>query len=352
MDLNLHLVRYLAAVIDEGHFGRAAERLYISAPSLSQQVRKLERALGVELVDRSAHPVRPTPAGERFLAEARDALAAADRAVAALEAHRHELASTLRIGFITGAAGTFTPRILDELRNEVPDVSVRLMELPWPQQASAVREGVVDAALVRPPITEAAGLRLDVVRHEARVVALPVTHRLAARAEVSLTDLDGEVHVTYDEADPAWVRWWACDPRPSGTPVRYGPSVRTIDELLEVVATGQAVAITGAFVNGCHSHPEVTFVPVTGVEPGPLSLCTRADDSSPLVAALRRAVSRLRANNPTEPGSPSEPQPGAVIAADRTLHRIPEPWADSSGNTRDIQHRPVLTEGPAETAGP
>ncbi|MEU5570713.1 LysR family transcriptional regulator [Streptomyces coeruleorubidus] len=318
VDLNLHLVRYLAAVIDEGHFGRAAERLYISAPSLSQQVRKLERALGVELVDRSAHPVRPTPAGERFLAEARDALAAADRAVAALEAHRHELATTLRVGFITGAVGRFTPHVFDELRREVPDVSVRLMELPWPQQASAVRDGVVDAALVRPPITEAAGLRLDVVRHEARVVALPVTHRLAAHAEVSLTDLDGEVHVTYDEADPAWVRWGACDPRPSGAPVRYGPSVRTIDELLEVVATGQAVAITGAFVDGCHRHPEVTLVPVAGAEPCPISLCTRTDDSSPLVAALRRAVHRLRANDPTQPSSSREPQPEAVPVPTRS----------------------------------
>ncbi|MGW0828134.1 LysR family substrate-binding domain-containing protein [Streptomyces sp. NPDC002845] len=119
----------------------------------------------------------------------------------------NELATTLRVGFITASAGPFTPRMLDELRREVPDVSVRLTELPWPQQALAVREGVVDAALVvRPPITEAAGLRLEVVRHEARVVALPVTHRLAARAEVSLTDLDGEPHVTSDEADPAWVR--------------------------------------------------------------------------------------------------------------------------------------------------
>lgn len=62
MDLNLHLVRYLVAVVDEGHFGRAAQRLYVSAPALSQQVRKLERSLGVELIDRSTRPLRPTPA--------------------------------------------------------------------------------------------------------------------------------------------------------------------------------------------------------------------------------------------------------------------------------------------------
>jgi len=155
----------------------------------------------------------------------------------------------------------------EQLRGEVPGAFVQLVELSWPQQASAVRDGIVDASLVRPPIADAAGLRLDVVRHEPRVVALPVTHRLAAFTELAFTDLDGEPHVTDDEADPAWVHWWACDPRPSGIPVRCGPSVRTMDELLEVVAAGEAVAITGAFVADSYRHPEVTFVPITDVEP-------------------------------------------------------------------------------------
>ncbi|MFF5260010.1 LysR family transcriptional regulator [Actinomadura viridis] len=301
MDLNLHLVRYLVTVLDEGHFGRAAQRLYISPPALSQQVRRLERALGVELVDRSAHPVRPTAAGERFLADARTALAAADRAVAAVEAYRREQATTLRVGFITASAGPRVRHMLAELRREMPGVSVRLVELPWPEQATAVRDGVVDAALLRPPVADTGGLRLDVVCHEPRVVALPVTHPLAARTEVSIGDLDGEPHVTDDEADPAWVRWWACDPRPSGVPVRYGPSVRTMDELLEVVAAGQAVAITGAFVADGYRHPEVAMVPLDGVEPCPLSLCTRAAETSPLVAALRRAARRLHAEEGPRP---------------------------------------------------
>ncbi|MFE7215391.1 LysR family transcriptional regulator [Streptomyces sp. NPDC001698] len=295
MDLNLHLVRYLVAVVDEGHFGRAAEKLYISAPALSQQVRKLEHTLGVELIDRSAHPVRPTTVGHRFLAEARHALAAADRAVAAVEAHRRELAATLRLGFITASASPRIRHLIDELRREVPDVSVQRVELAWPQQASAVRDGVVDAALVRPPIADTTGLRLDVVHHEPRIVALPLTHRLATREAVELADLDGEPHVTGDEADPSWVRWWACDPRPSGVPVCYGPSVRTMDELLETVAAGQAIAITGGFVANGYRHPEVTFVPITDAEPCPISLCTRAADTSPLVTALRTAARSLHA---------------------------------------------------------
>jgi DNA-binding transcriptional LysR family regulator len=290
VDLNLHLVRYLVAVVDEGHFGRAAARLYVSGPALSKQVRALEQKLGADLVDRSAHPLVPTEAGRRFLPEARAALAAADRAVAAVEAHRRAQAGVLRLGFMTAATGTHTRRILDLVQREVPAASVQLVQLPWPDQAASVRAGTVDASLVRPPIVDTDGLRLEMVRHETRVVALPAGHRLATRTAVRLDDLDDDPHVTDDETDERWVRWWACDPRPSGRTVRYGPVVHTMDELLEVVASGEAIAITGGSVPDSFRHPEVVFPPVTDAEPSRISLCTRVDDRSPLVEALRRAA--------------------------------------------------------------
>ncbi|MCF7551735.1 LysR family transcriptional regulator [Pseudonocardia sp. WMMC193] len=289
MDLNLHQARYLVAVVDEGHFGRAAERLFVSPPALSKQVRALERALGAELVDRTAHPVRPTAAGELFLAEARDALAAADRAIAAVRRHRQERAGTLRLGFMTASAGQAVQQVLDQVRRAT-ECTVRLVQLGWSEQVEAVRAGRVDAAVVRPPFADTSGLRLDVLRLEPRVVALPVGHRLAARASVCLAELDGLPHVADDEVDQRWVRWWACDPRPSGVPVRYGPVVHTMDELLEVVAADQAVAITGGSVPDGHRHPGVAFVPVQDVAPCPISLCTRAGDRAPPVVALRRAV--------------------------------------------------------------
>lgn len=294
MDLNLHLVRYLVTVVDEGHFGRAAARLYVSGPALSKQIRALETRLGVDLVDRRAHPVVPTEAGRRFLPEARAALAAADRAVATVDAHRRDLAGVLRLGFMTAATGTHTRRVLDVLQRDVPAASVQLVQLPWPDQAEAVRAGRVDASLVRPPVVDTDGLQLDVIRHEPRVVALPTGHRLATRTVVNLADLDGEPHVFDDETDEAWVRWWACDPRPGGVPVRWGPTVHTMDELLEVVAAGAATAITGGSVADSYRHPEVVFVPVTDAEPCPISLCTRTDDPSTLVGALRRAVRVVR----------------------------------------------------------
>lgn len=294
MDLNLHLVRYLVAVVDEGHFGRAAAQLYVSGPALSKQIRTLERKLGVDLLDRSAHPLVPTEAGRRFLTEARVALVAADRAVAAVEAHLRAAAGVLRLGFMTAATGIHTRRILDLVQREIPGASVQLVQLSWGEQSEAVRAGTVDASLVRPPIVDADGLRLEVVRHEPRVVALPAVHPLATRTAVELADLDGEPHVTDDETDEQWVQWWACDPRPSGVPVSYGPTVHTMDELLEVVAAGEAIAITGSSVVDSYRHPEVVFLPVADIEPCLISLCTQIDDQTPLVAALRRAVRLVR----------------------------------------------------------
>lgn len=288
--LNLHLAHYLATVVDEGHFGRAARRLHVSGSALSKQVRTLEDKLGVELVDRSAHPVVPTEAGRLFLAEAREALAAADRALAAVAAHRRAGAGVLRLGFITATTGAHTRRILERMRQEVPDVSVQLVHLPWSARADAVRDRTVDACLVGPPILDAAGVRLDLVRHETLVVALSAGHRLAHRSSVGLADLDDEVHITDDRADPRWVRWWAHDPRPSGRPVRYGASAHTVDEMLEVVASGVAIAITGGYVGGSHRHPGIVFLPVVDAHPCPISLCSRVDDTSPAVEALRQAV--------------------------------------------------------------
>ncbi|WP_224387741.1 LysR substrate-binding domain-containing protein [Pseudonocardia sp. ICBG1293] len=295
--LNLHLTQYLAAVVDEGHFGRAAQRLHVSGSALSKQIRTLEDKLGVELVDRRTHPVGPTEAGRLFLTEAREALAAADRALAAVAAHRRAEAGVLRLGFMTATTGAHTRRILERMRREVPDVAVQLIHLPWSAQADAVHDRTVDACLVGPPILDTAGVRLDLVRNETLVVALPAGHHLADRSSVVLADLDEEVHITDDRADPQWVRWWAHDPRPSGRPVRYGASAHTVDEMLEVVASGVAVAVTGAYVGGSHRHPGIVFLPVVDAHPCPISLCTRADATAPAVEALRRAVDADRATS-------------------------------------------------------
>ena len=128
-DLNLRLVSSLLVVVAEGHFGRAADRLFVTAPALSQQIRRLEEQVGVELVDRSSHPVVLTAAGEVFVADARPALEFAVRAMNGLDALERRRARRLRIGFINGAAGSLGRAVIDSLHAEV-----ELVQLDWSQQ--------------------------------------------------------------------------------------------------------------------------------------------------------------------------------------------------------------------------
>ncbi|MFC9839853.1 LysR family substrate-binding domain-containing protein, partial [Rhodococcus sp. NPDC127530] len=200
----------------------------------------------------------------------------------------------VRLGFMAASLAGPTRRFLELVRERRPRLEVALVELQWADLASTVRSGEVDASILRPPVSDRSGLRLDVLCDEARVAVLPVGHALAGRDYVDLGDLDDEPHVRSDGADPEWVRWWACDPRPSGRPVIYGPSVRTMDEMLEVVASGAAIVITSKFVDDTRRHEGVVFVPVRDAPRSAVCLCTRRDDLSAGTRALIDGATEFR----------------------------------------------------------
>ena len=132
--MELRQMRYFVAVAEELHFGRAAERLHIAQPAVSQQVRRLEENLGVQLLQRTKRRVRVTAAGEAFLEHARGVLARADEAiVAAQEASRGD-AGRLAIGFVTSALYGAVPDIIRVFRENSPGVHLSLHELPSTQQ--------------------------------------------------------------------------------------------------------------------------------------------------------------------------------------------------------------------------
>lgn len=284
-DLSLRALQALSVVVDEGHFGRAAEKLYITTPALSQQIRRLETQLGVRLLERNAHPIELTEAGRILLPRAREILDTADQAVGLLIALQRRESRHLRIGFINGAAGRVGRAVLDALHSPF-----ELVHLDWSEQQSAVASGKVDAAFVRPPLPPVEGLALELIGEEPRVVVLPRGHRLAEKTSIAIAELDTEVHVRSEAFGEEWLRWWSVDPRPSGMPVRYGPSVRTMDELLEVVANGAAVAITAATISEYYTRNDVAFVPISDIDPCAIELCTRVDEPHPGVSDLRRTV--------------------------------------------------------------
>jgi DNA-binding transcriptional LysR family regulator len=181
--MELRALRYFVMVAEERHFGRAAERLRIAQPAVSQQIARLERELGTRLLNRSPRRVELTDAGSRVLDAARDALAAADRVTAAAR----QPTTTLRVGAIAGLTDRIE-RAVDALRVVHPTVELVLADLPLAQRLAALRQGDLDFALIRGGAA-APGLVLRPAWSEPLHVVVSTRHRFADRATVELREL-------------------------------------------------------------------------------------------------------------------------------------------------------------------
>jgi DNA-binding transcriptional LysR family regulator len=194
--MELRQAHAFVTTADEGHVGRAAARLHLTQPTLSRQIAALERSLGVPLFDRTRRQLALTPAGEVFLAGARELVRRADElADAARRAHRGEL-GVLRVGFVQSATFAALPTLLRTFRAAWPAVRVEVRAMTTLNQLDALTDDRLDAGLLRPPV-HAPDLRLHTLSHDELCVALPGTHPLTAKRRVSLADLADEPFVLY-----------------------------------------------------------------------------------------------------------------------------------------------------------
>ncbi|KYH44116.1 LysR family transcriptional regulator [Branchiibius sp. NY16-3462-2] len=292
LDIGLRGLHAFVVLAEERHFSHAAARLFVTPPALSQQIRRIESSLNVRLIDREARPLELTDAGRLLLEHARRILQEGEDLAGGLARVRRRESSTLRIGFVTGAAGALTGSILNALT-----CAFELEQIAWTKQTAAVASGEVDAAFVRPPLPATGGIELLTVVVEPRLAMLPPGHPLAGRSSLSVLELNGEVHVTTDRMPSEWLAWWSVDPRPDGRRVTFGPVVHTMDEQVQTVAAGLAVGITAASIADLYAGSGVVFVPLDDVEPCTVALCTRSRDSHPGVTELRRVVSELGAGH-------------------------------------------------------
>jgi DNA-binding transcriptional LysR family regulator len=297
MDLDLRLVRYFTVVADYRHFGRAAEVLRIAQPSLSRQIRRLEQQLGARLLDRTPQGSRLTEAGEVFLPRAKALLRSAAQAATATRAAAEP--SRITVGYVANLIVTPAVR---ELRRRHPDADVHTQHLPWNEVRKALLDRRVDAVVARLPFSTDQ-LHVTVLYDEPRVLLVSLEHRLAGKESVTLDDIADEPVPRMREADPAWSAYWRIDPRPDGRRAPDGPFIEAIEDKFELVAAGQAVAIS-AGVHPSRLRPDVTTVPLEGVEPSHVVLATRADDRSSLVAAFRKAAqAHLTGPDPVAPAT-------------------------------------------------
>jgi DNA-binding transcriptional LysR family regulator len=279
VDLDLRLIGYFVAVADHQHFGRAATQLRVAQPSLSRQIRRLEQQLGARLFDRTHQRTQLTEAGEVFLPLAKELLRSA--AQAAAQARGAAQPSRIVIGYTTSLI--ITPLVC-ALRREHPDADVQTLHLDWNQKRDALLDHRVDAVVARLPFSTDQ-LHVTVLYAEPRVVIVPLDHRLAGRQSVTIDDIADEPIPKLRDCDPAWNAFWRIDPRPDGRRAPEGPLFETLEDGLELVASGQAVAISTELHE--RLRPDITTVPLEGVDPGQIVLASRAGDRSRLVAAFR-----------------------------------------------------------------
>ena len=294
--MELRHLRYFVAVAEERHFGRAAARLHIAQPPLSQQIKRFEAELGEPLLYRTTRSVELSPAGEVMLERGREILAAVDSVVEdARRAARGEY-GRLAIGFTGSSTYALLPALAAALRRELPGVVVDLRgELLTPAQVAKLLDGTLDLGLLRPPVHER-DLQTEVLGSEALVAVLPVAHPLAAVEAVPLEQLEGEPFVTYPSHFRSVVHDAVEDACAAhGFKPVAAHEVAETATLVSFVAAGLGVSLVPASVANMTVQGAV-YRPLekdtTRVE---LAVAWRADDERPvLVRALDVTRSALR----------------------------------------------------------
>jgi len=190
-DIKLKDLRYLAALADERHFGRAAQRCFVSQPTLSAQLKKLEEYLGVQLIERQTRRVALTEAGAQIVARARRILEASDEMVSLARSHRDPLAGKLRIAFLPTIGPYLLPRVAPRIHKALPRLELRLYEYQTMPMLEKLRAGEIDVGVLALPVDQE-GLESRLLYEEPFMVALPEHHRLAKKTTIRVNDLQNE----------------------------------------------------------------------------------------------------------------------------------------------------------------
>jgi LysR family transcriptional regulator, hydrogen peroxide-inducible genes activator len=241
MDLKLKDLRYLVAVADQRHFGRAAAQCFVSQPTLSAQLKKLEDNLGVQLIERAPNNVSLTETGEQIVARARRILEATDEVVTLARSQRDPLAGRLRVAFLPTIGPYLLPHVAPAVRKALPRLELRLYEYQTGPMLEKLHAGELDVGVLALPV-ELAGLESRELYREPFTVALPERHALTGRESVRLADLKGETlllleegHCLRDQALEVCAR--------AGTRDSQDFRATSLETLRQMVATGAGITL-------------------------------------------------------------------------------------------------------------
>ena len=268
---------YWVALAEELHFGRAARRLGIAQPPLSRAIARLERRIGVPLLDRGGRTLALTPAGRVLLEDGRRALAAV-RAAATRARRAGTPDPRLVVVMKPGGDGGLLPDILAAYAARPDALPVDVLVCGRVERSAALRDGRADLGLLHSPHTDLTGFDTADLVDEGQVVVLPAGHRLAGRDRVCLADLRDEP-----------VARWRGVPLAAGAP---GPEVADAGQLMQLVALGRTVAVVPESVRG-HLRRDLVTVPVPDAPPTTVVLAWPEGSRSPAIAGFVRTATEV-----------------------------------------------------------
>jgi LysR family transcriptional regulator, hydrogen peroxide-inducible genes activator len=240
-DLKLKDLRYLVAVADTRHFGRAAERSFVSQPTLSAQLKKLEEYLGVQLIERAPKRVQLTAAGEEIVERARLILGASDEIVELARGHLDPLSGRLRVALLPTIGPYLLPHVATRLRKQLPRLELMLYEYQTDPMLEKLHSGEIDVGILALPVPMD-GLDSYELYKEAFTVAMPSAHKLAQRNTIKVDDLSHETLLLLE--DGHCLRDQALDIC-SGTDVHEKQDFRatSLETLRQMVASGVGITL-------------------------------------------------------------------------------------------------------------
>ena len=246
-DLKLKDLRYLVAVADTRHFGRAAAKCFVSQPTLSAQLRKLEEYLGIQLIERRPRRVTLTQAGEEVALRARNMLEIGDSIVTLAQTRRDPLAGQLRLALLPTIGPYLLPLVALKIRKALPRLELMLYEYQTVPMLERLHNGEIDVGILALPIHDE-GIATRELYEEPFVLALPEAHRLTARAHARTEDLEGETLLLLDDGHCLRDQALAVCAR-SGVQEKQDFRATSIETLRQMVVAGVGVTLLPALAS-------------------------------------------------------------------------------------------------------